>query len=64
MLFDDGLDVDVSKMKGRPKAQVNMSDLNELLEMKYESLKEKLMIEMAREASGTSSILISDPCFI
>ncbi|XP_053377355.1 trichohyalin-like isoform X2 [Mercenaria mercenaria] len=52
MLFDDGLDIDESKIKGKPKGQVNMSDLNELLEMKYEALKEKLMMEMAKQAAA------------
>lgn len=52
MLFDDGLDIDTSKVKGKPKSQVNMNDLYEVLEVKYEGLKEKLMMEMAKHGAG------------
>jgi hypothetical protein len=52
MLFDDGLDIDPSKVKGKPKGHVNMNDLYEVLEMKYEALKEKLMLEMAKHGAG------------
>ncbi|KAL4226590.1 hypothetical protein ACF0H5_014574 [Mactra antiquata] len=52
MLFDDGLDVEVSKVKGKPKSQVNMTDLNELLELKYTALREKLMMEMAKQTAA------------
>ena len=53
MLFDDGMDVDDTEVKIKPKgSQVTVSDLNELLECKYETLKEKLVSEMAKQASG------------
>ncbi|XP_052249024.1 uncharacterized protein LOC127856876 isoform X2 [Dreissena polymorpha] len=51
MLFDDGLDVDDTEVKDKPKSQVTLADLNELLDVKYEKLKQKLMMEMARLAS-------------
>ncbi|KAH3892172.1 hypothetical protein DPMN_016284 [Dreissena polymorpha] len=52
MLFDDGLDVDDTEVKDKPKSQVTLADLNELLDVKYEKLKQKLMMEMARLASS------------
>lgn len=53
MLFDDGIDVDDTEVKVRSKGQVTMNDLNELLERKYEALKEKLLMELARQAAGS-----------
>lgn len=52
MLFDDGLDVDDTEVKVKSKGQVAISDLNELLERKYEMLKNKLIWEMAKQAAG------------
>lgn len=51
MLFDDGLDVEEGQRKIRSKAHVTTNDLNELLEIKYESIREKLLLEMAQQAA-------------
>lgn len=60
MLFDDGLEVDDTEVKIKSKGnQVAVSDLNELLERKYETLKEKLILEMARQAAGKNYVSYS-----
>ena len=52
MLFDDGLDVDESKVKVTSKTEVTMGDLMEILETKYNKLKDKLFLEIAKQAAG------------
>ncbi|XP_052781835.1 trichohyalin-like [Mya arenaria] len=52
MLFDDGSEVDDTEVKVKPKGHVTVSDINQLLEVKYSKLKEKLMHEMARQSAA------------
>jgi len=52
MLFDDGLYPDDTEVKVKPKGHVTVTDLNQLLEVKYNKLKDKLMQEMAKQAAG------------
>ena len=52
MLFDDGMEVEDLEFLDASKDHVTLNDLMDALETKYELLREKLLLEMARLSSG------------
>lgn len=51
MLFDDGLEVEDLESHDASKDHVTLNDVMDALESKYELLREKLLLEMARLSS-------------
>ncbi|KAK3102812.1 hypothetical protein FSP39_014083 [Pinctada imbricata] len=51
MLFDDGLEPDDAEAPSRPTNQLTLNNVMEMLDTKYDLLREKLLMEMARMVS-------------
>jgi len=56
MLNDDGLDTEDADLEQQSKDHVTMNDLMEALEVKYDLLREKLLLEMASNSAGNFHI--------
>ncbi|XP_022298182.2 uncharacterized protein LOC111107326 isoform X1 [Crassostrea virginica] len=65
MLFDDGMEVEDLEFLDASKDHVTLNDLMDALETKYELLREKLLLEMARLSSavdGDQSEIYQELC--
>ncbi|XP_055999875.1 trichohyalin-like isoform X3 [Ostrea edulis] len=65
MLFDDGLEVEDLESHDASKDHVTLNDVMDALESKYELLREKLLLEMARLSSsieGDQSEIYQELC--
>ncbi|XP_062600408.1 trichohyalin-like [Saccostrea cucullata] len=65
MLFDDGLEVEDLESQDASKDHVTINDIMDAMETKYELLREKLLLEMARLSSaveGDQSEIYQELC--